>query len=331
MGEGPRRPGRPGGVQLHDGQGPLTTTGRASAVRRAPEAGPLPGGPTCPPGNGTGRRPRWAQVSSRGATMRHACTTGAAHPRRARPGRLADRRRGGGAPGAGDCVRAPLRHERGDAHLSRRRPDRDVAFGRSRPGGPSVRRHAGGLHPGRRPAEGPQRGRRQGADPGRRRAQGPGHCQAPLPWIAEAGDTSFSEVVESSTIPVLVDFWAPWCGPCRTVSPVLEKLARQYAGRVKLVKVNVDEAPQISGRFDPGNPDAGRHAGRQGARPPDGSGSRSDAPGMAGGGAHPKRRHHDHRRVIGGSVRILPPPLPRSPPACRPGDPSVRWPRTTRG
>ena len=76
-----------------------------------------------------------------------------------------------------------------------------------------------------------------------------GRCGAPLPWIVDAGDATFREVAEASTIPVLVDLWAPWCGPCRMVSPALEQLARGYAGRVKLVKVNVDTSPSLSRRF----------------------------------------------------------------------------------
>lgn len=75
-----------------------------------------------------------------------------------------------------------------------------------------------------------------------------GRCKAPLPWITEADDQTLDEITRSSTIPVLLDLWAPWCGPCRFISPALEDLARQYAGRVKLVKVNVDEAPQVSQR-----------------------------------------------------------------------------------
>ena len=74
-------------------------------------------------------------------------------------------------------------------------------------------------------------------------------CKAPLPWITEADDDTFASVVEASTIPVIVDLWAPWCGPCRMVSPVLEELARRYAGSVKLTKVNVDESPRLSARF----------------------------------------------------------------------------------
>ena len=74
-------------------------------------------------------------------------------------------------------------------------------------------------------------------------------CKASLPWIVEADDANFGPVVEESTIPVLVDLWAPWCGPCRMVSPALEELARRYAGSVKLAKVNVDASPRLSERF----------------------------------------------------------------------------------
>jgi thioredoxin 2 len=76
-----------------------------------------------------------------------------------------------------------------------------------------------------------------------------GHCHAPLPWIADADDGTFTDVVEASPLPVLVDLWAPWCGPCRMVSPALERLARTRAGAVKLVKVDVDAAPHTASRF----------------------------------------------------------------------------------
>jgi thioredoxin 2 len=66
----------------------------------------------------------------------------------------------------------------------------------------------------------------------------------------EAGDADFSTVAEQSPVPVLVDFWAAWCGPCRMVSPVLDKLAREREGAVKLVKVDVDKSPGLSRRFD---------------------------------------------------------------------------------
>jgi thioredoxin 2 len=75
------------------------------------------------------------------------------------------------------------------------------------------------------------------------------NCHAPLPWITDAGDDTFAEVVEEAVLPVLVDFWAPWCGPCHMVSPALERLARDMAGRFKLVKVNVDTAPGVAARF----------------------------------------------------------------------------------
>src|SRR5215470_2768677 len=76
-----------------------------------------------------------------------------------------------------------------------------------------------------------------------------GACREPLPWIADADDASFGDVAEAAKVPVIVDLWAPWCGPCRMVSPALEQLARDLAGTVKLVKVNVDASPRISERF----------------------------------------------------------------------------------
>ena len=76
-----------------------------------------------------------------------------------------------------------------------------------------------------------------------------GACRAPLPWLTSAGDGDFDLVVVQSPLPVLVDLWAPWCGPCRVVAPGVEEAARALAGRVKVVKVNVDEAPGVSARF----------------------------------------------------------------------------------
>jgi thioredoxin 2 len=77
-----------------------------------------------------------------------------------------------------------------------------------------------------------------------------GNCRAPLPWIAEAGDADFGEVAEQASLPVLVDLWATWCGPCRMVSPALEKVAADLAGRIKLVKVDIDRSPGLARRFD---------------------------------------------------------------------------------
>jgi thioredoxin 2 len=74
-------------------------------------------------------------------------------------------------------------------------------------------------------------------------------CHRILPWIVDADDDSFTEIAEGATIPVLVVIWAQWCPPCRRLSPALRQLARDLAGQVKLVKVNVDEAPRLQARF----------------------------------------------------------------------------------
>jgi thioredoxin 2 len=74
-------------------------------------------------------------------------------------------------------------------------------------------------------------------------------CATALPWLTAADDRDFEPVVVESTLPVLLDLWAPWCGPCRIVAPGVERAARQFAGRLKVVKVNVDEAPAVAGRY----------------------------------------------------------------------------------
>jgi thioredoxin 2 len=73
-------------------------------------------------------------------------------------------------------------------------------------------------------------------------------CHTNLPWLVEAGERDFAEAV-SSRVPVLVDLWAPWCGPCRMVAPGVERAAAELAGQLKVVKVNVDHAPGVSARF----------------------------------------------------------------------------------
>ncbi len=73
-------------------------------------------------------------------------------------------------------------------------------------------------------------------------------CHAFLPWIVDADDATFDDAVVHSSLPVLVDVWAPWCGPCRAIAPVVEQLARERAGELKVAKVNADVSPQVSAR-----------------------------------------------------------------------------------
>lgn len=75
-----------------------------------------------------------------------------------------------------------------------------------------------------------------------------GTCGKPLPWVVDATDATF-DVEAKASVAVLVDLWAPWCGPCRVVSPMLEQLAREYAGRLKVIKVNVDENQGLAAQF----------------------------------------------------------------------------------
>jgi thioredoxin 2 len=73
-------------------------------------------------------------------------------------------------------------------------------------------------------------------------------CKSELPWLVEADAETF-DADTSASVPVVVDFWAGWCGPCRMISPVLEDLAGRHAGRLKVVKVNVDANPGLAARF----------------------------------------------------------------------------------
>jgi thioredoxin 1 len=67
--------------------------------------------------------------------------------------------------------------------------------------------------------------------------------------MKEIMDNNFNEEVSANNVPVVVDFWAPWCGPCKMLGPVLEELDREYDGKVKFVKINVDNNPVVSQKF----------------------------------------------------------------------------------
>jgi thioredoxin 2 len=76
-----------------------------------------------------------------------------------------------------------------------------------------------------------------------------GKCHVDLPWLVDVTTKEFDALVEQSVVPVLVDVWAPWCGPCRAVAPVLEQLAAERAGALRVVKVNADAEPALSRRL----------------------------------------------------------------------------------
>ncbi len=68
--------------------------------------------------------------------------------------------------------------------------------------------------------------------------------------IIQVTNENFQSEVMGSELPVVVDFWAPWCGPCKQIGPILDELAVTFAGKVKVAKVNVDEEPEIAGAFE---------------------------------------------------------------------------------
>jgi len=76
-----------------------------------------------------------------------------------------------------------------------------------------------------------------------------GSCHRLLPWLVDASEESFDAEL-SASVPVVVDFWAPWCGPCKWIAPAVEELGRTHAGRVKVVRLNIDDAPGIADRHN---------------------------------------------------------------------------------
>ena len=79
-----------------------------------------------------------------------------------------------------------------------------------------------------------------------------GRCKQPLVLSnspTSLSDSTFSDFIEKSTVPVLVDFWAPWCGPCHAMAPVIEQLASEMKGKIMIGKIDTDENPQVSSRY----------------------------------------------------------------------------------
>lgn len=71
----------------------------------------------------------------------------------------------------------------------------------------------------------------------------------PSASVSHLTDSNFDAELNGSNLPMLIDFWAPWCGPCRMLAPILDTIAEKFAGRIRVAKVNIDENPGVTGRF----------------------------------------------------------------------------------